>query len=32
MLGVTDIDFKLRDKDYRHSFVVVSNLNRNVIL
>ena len=32
VLGVADIDFKLGDKDFRHSFVVVSNLNRNIIL
>ena len=31
VLGVADIDFKLGD-DFRHSFVVVSNLNRNIIL
>ena len=32
VLGVADIDFKLGDKDFRHSSVVVSNLNRNIIL
>ena len=32
VLGVADIDFKLGDKDFMHSFVVVSNLNWNAIL
>jgi len=30
--GVTDLEFKLGQKTFKHRFVVVSNLNRNFIL
>ena len=31
VLCVADTDFKLGDKDFSHSFVVVSNLKRNIL-